>query len=525
MSDDKAQIEEAAKSENNWVRARIFKQDLPQTRTLLQVAERARDMAANSLGTQHPAYAGALLNLGVYYDFVEHETVKAQELFEQARAILDQTQAGATLYAEALFELGAARNKRKLATDDPQITKAYLNVHRRLSAKRLAAEESRGSGPWIDRLDEACIYHSLDEETAAANPTAKGWEERFASSLLAIAEIIIRHLDYLRESKASDAWGCTTPPQVYERLAAFAPTDSEWLRQLAEAYDVIGNEQSGADQLASFRAALFFREQLIALEQLHVSTLRRVIDQSAPNNNEQRPLTILASFIHPPARQTRTTPGPVPSDGKAQEKAQDKARSEQSARSENEWVRARIMKREAPAQESLLQIAERARETAGKSLGMQHPAYAVSLQNLGFYYEVIENDAAKAKDFYERARKVVALPLAEGLHALGIFHLQTTNDPKKAEAALTEALAIQRDALNENDYSLAETMRALADAKTRQSDFDSAIELNNEVLAIQSIHDYCEGGGVAGTVADTLERIQKLQTLRRAGSAGGGDQA
>jgi hypothetical protein len=89
MSDDKARIEEAAKSENNWVRARIFKQDLPQTRTLLQIAERARDMAANSLGTQHPAYGGALLNLGIYYDFIEHETMKAQELFDQARAILE----------------------------------------------------------------------------------------------------------------------------------------------------------------------------------------------------------------------------------------------------------------------------------------------------------------------------------------------------------------------------------------------------------------------------------------------------
>jgi hypothetical protein len=50
MTDDKAQIEEAAKSENNWVRARIIKQDLPYTRTLLQIAERARHMAANSLG-------------------------------------------------------------------------------------------------------------------------------------------------------------------------------------------------------------------------------------------------------------------------------------------------------------------------------------------------------------------------------------------------------------------------------------------------------------------------------------------
>ena len=182
MSDDKAQIEEAAKSENSWVRARIFKQDLPQIRTLLQIAERARDMAANSLGTQHSAHGGALLNLGIYYDFIEHETMKAQELFDQARTILEQTQAGASLYAEALFELGTARKERRLPADDPKITEAYLNVHRKLSEKRLAADESQGRGPWIDRLDEACIYHSLDEETAAANPMATGWEERFASS-------------------------------------------------------------------------------------------------------------------------------------------------------------------------------------------------------------------------------------------------------------------------------------------------------------------------------------------------------
>jgi hypothetical protein len=65
-------------------------------------------------------------------------------------------------------------------------------------------------------------------------------------------------------------------------------------------------------------------------------------------------------------------------------------------------------------------------------------------------------------------------------------------------------------------------MLALADAKAKQSDFDSAIELNNQALGIQIIQDYCEGGGVAGTVADTLERIEKLQVLARARSAEGG---
>jgi tetratricopeptide (TPR) repeat protein len=520
MSDDKAQIEEAAKSENSWVRARIFKQDLPQTRTLLQIAERARDMAANSLGTQHSAHGGALLNLGIYYDFIEHATMKAQELFDQARTILEQTQAGASLYAEALFELGTARKERRLPADDPKITEAYLNVHRKLSEKRLAADESQGRGPWIDRLDEACIYHSLDEETAAANPMATGWEERFASSLQAVAGIITRHREYLRDHKSADAWGCATPPLVCERLAASAPTNPEWMRQLAEAYDVIGNEQSGAPQIASFRAALFFREQLIALEQQHASILRQIIEQPATNNNERRPLTMLATFANPAPPRTPATPAEPTK--MTDRKEQDKARIEQSAKHENEWVRARIFKREAPAQESLLQMTERVRDTAAKSLGTQHPAYAVSLQNLGFYYEIVENDTAKANELYERARNVVAFPLAEGLYSLGIFHLQSKNDPKRADAVLTEALTIQRDALDENDYSLAETMRALADAKTKQSDFHSAIELNYQVLGIQNIHDYCEGGGIAGTVADTLERIEKLQALARAGSANSG---
>ena len=352
---------------------------------------------------------------------------------------------------------------------------------------------------------------------------ATGWEERFASSLESIADIIISHLDYLREYKASAAWGCATPLQVCERLAAFAPTNPEWMRRLAEAYDVIGNEQSGADQIASLRAALFFREHLIALEQQHTATLQQFIGQSAANINEKRALTILPSFAN---RQARRTPaaagqGPYSSDGKEQ----DKARIEQSAKRENEWVRARIIKREAPAQGSLLQIAEQARDTAAKSLGTQHPAYAVSLQNLGLYYEIVENDSTKAKDFYEPARNIVAFPLAEGLYLLGIFYLQSTNDPKRADAALTEALAIQRAALNENDRSLADTMMALADAKTKQSDIDSAINLNHEVLAIQNILDYSEGGGIAGVIADTLERIKKLSALARSQAASDGSGA
>jgi tetratricopeptide (TPR) repeat protein len=522
MSDHKAQIEEYARSENGWVRARIIKQDLPEAMTLLQIAERGRDTAAISLGTQHSAYAVALLNLGIYYDFIEHKSVKAQELFDQARAILEQSQTGSTPYAEALFELGTARKERKLPTDDPRITEAYLNVslrmQRRHSEQLMAADETRGSGPWMDRLDEACIYHSLDEKTAAANPMATGWEERFASGLQAIAGIITRHRDYLRDHKAADAWGCATPPQVCERLAAFAPANAEWMRGLADAYDIIGNEQAGADQLASFRAALFFRERLIAVDQQRAALLRQYVEKSTTNNKQTDNIEIPPLTADRPAARLELPSSNDVSKSK-DTRSKDRAKSEGLASRENEWVRTRIMKGDAPAEGSLLQIAERARDAAAKSLGTQHPAYAVSLQNLGFYYELLENDTVKANEFYERARNVLALPLAEGLYLLGLFHLKTREDAKRADAALNAALAIQHEALDENDLPLAETMLALADARAKQSDLDSAIELANEALRIQLIQYYWEGPGIPQPVADTQARLDELRALARARSA------
>jgi hypothetical protein len=81
MSDDNARTEKAAASENDWVRTRILKQDPPVEGSLLKIAERARDMAAGSLGSQHPAYAAALQNLGLYYDAIENDGSKASEFF------------------------------------------------------------------------------------------------------------------------------------------------------------------------------------------------------------------------------------------------------------------------------------------------------------------------------------------------------------------------------------------------------------------------------------------------------------
>ena len=142
-----------------------------------------------------------------------------------------------------------------------------------------------------------------------------------------------------------------------------------------------------------------------------------------------------------------------------------KAEIEEAAREENDWVRARILKQDPPVEGSLLKIAERARDMAARSLGTQHSAYAVALQNLGLYYDAIENDAAKASEFFAAAREVLKdndLPLAYGFYWLGIFHNNVTRDGKRAVAALEDALAIQRRGLDSGDPQVEKTMVALA---------------------------------------------------------------
>src|SRR5712692_4711401 len=169
----------------------------------------------------------------------------------------------------------------------------------------------------------------------------------------------------------------------------------------------------------------------------------------------------------------------------------DKALIEKAASSENEWVRARILKQDPPPEGSLLKIAERARDMAANSLGNQHSAYAVSLQNLGLYYDAIESDTSKANELFAQARAILKdndLPLAYGFYWLGVFHHQINHDRKRAEAALTEALAIQRRALGSDDLELADTMIALAYAKGVTTEIHSAIALMEDALRIQRAH-------------------------------------
>ena len=190
----------------------------------------------------------------------------------------------------------------------------------------------------------------------------------------------------------------------------------------------------------------------------------------------------------------------------------DPAELEEAARSENEWVRARILKRDPPVEGSLLKIAERARDMAANSLGTRHSAYAVALQNLGLYYDAIENDAARANEFFVQARALAAgndLPLADGLYWLGIFHHQVGRNAERALDALREALAIQRRALAGDDPQVAETMTALAEATAMTGNIDSAIALLREALRIQRAQAPPNGEAAMRTE----ERLSLFQSL------------
>jgi hypothetical protein len=200
----------------------------------------------------------------------------------------------------------------------------------------------------------------------------------------------------------------------------------------------------------------------------------------------------------------------------------DRLLIEEHASSENDWVLARILSRDPPPEGSLLKIAERARDMAANSLGTQHSAYAVSLQNLGVYYDFIENDTSKAKEFFAQARAVLKdndLPLAYRFFKLGVFHYEHDRDKKRAEIWLTEALAIQRRGLSGDDLQLADTLIALAYAKgmktggaiPAEADVQSAIALMEEALRIQR----AKLAPTDSAVRDTEKRLAIFQGLSR----------
>ena len=147
-----------------------------------------------------------------------------------------------------------------------------------------------------------------------------------------------------------------------------------------------------------------------------------------------------------------------------------------------------------------------------QSLGRQHLAHAVALQNLGLYYDFIENDTPKATEFFNEACTVLKendLPLAYGFFKLGVFHYEANHDARRVEAALMQALAIQRRGLASDELELAETLVALAYAKVRMSEVDAAVPLMEEALRIQRVRL----GSTDRVVIHTEERLALLRRV------------
>jgi tetratricopeptide (TPR) repeat protein len=137
---------------------------------------------------------------------------------------------------------------------------------------------------------------------------------------------------------------------------------------------------------------------------------------------------------------------------------------EEAARSENEWVRAVILKPGHPMKGEAREIATRARDMAASALGADHPAYAEAEQNLGMYYSTLGDDPAKAEEHFTRARQVAGPyhpVLMLGYYFLGLFHRDAGN-PGEARRFLGEALTILRHEGHPDDPRV-EQVRALLD--------------------------------------------------------------
>jgi tetratricopeptide (TPR) repeat protein len=82
------EYEEAARRENEWVRAVILKPNHPLQDHALEIATNARKMAGKALGKTHPSYAEAVQNIGVYYSVLGNDQKKAANYFDQARSVV-----------------------------------------------------------------------------------------------------------------------------------------------------------------------------------------------------------------------------------------------------------------------------------------------------------------------------------------------------------------------------------------------------------------------------------------------------
>src|SRR5258708_18677109 len=128
MTHTKEWYEEAAQVENQHVRAVILKIDHLEHDRALEVASRAHEMAGRALGEQHPAYAVALQNLGLYYCVIGNDTITGADFFERARAVAGPYHPA---LAEPFYWLGIFYYEARDASRAAQFFEEALTIRRR----------------------------------------------------------------------------------------------------------------------------------------------------------------------------------------------------------------------------------------------------------------------------------------------------------------------------------------------------------------------------------------------------------
>lgn len=162
---------------------------------------------------------------------------------------------------------------------------------------------------------------------------------------------------------------------------------------------------------------------------------------------------------------------------------------EEAAASENDWVRAVILKPDHVAREDAFRVATRARDMARRALGDHHPAYAIALLNLGLYYDIIQNDVRKAKGFFAQAREILGEnhnAIAEAIYWLGIFHYEVKEDFKRAETLFDQSVTVWRETPDSDPLQIADALICLAAAKFSMDKLRESIPVLKEALKIQS---------------------------------------
>jgi tetratricopeptide (TPR) repeat protein len=188
MTHTKEWYEEAAKVENQHVRAVILKKDHLEHGRAFELASRAYEMAGRALGEQHPAYAVALQNIGLYFCVIGSDTITAADYFDRAREVAGPYHAALweTFYwlgvfyyesrdasrAAEFFEEALTVQRHNLESKNPELAQTLIGL-------AYAKSVTQGPGTAVSLLQEALGIQeaSLPVESAELRDTRRRLEE------------------------------------------------------------------------------------------------------------------------------------------------------------------------------------------------------------------------------------------------------------------------------------------------------------------------------------------------------------